>query len=81
MSYDRGAVDGYLWALGLRGRPPVSGAPVTGRECPSGAQIASEEHAARLQCGMEGLCSRVRDYACGVRDALAWIRGVSDARP
>ena len=81
VSYNCGALDGYLWALGLRGRPPAMGPPVTVRECPSGARIASEEQAARLQSGMEGLCSRIGDYACGVRDALAWVRGTSDARP
>jgi hypothetical protein len=79
--YHRGALDAYLWVLGQRHRPPLTGAPVTGRYAPDHAALEHEQEAADLQLAHPYLCTRVQDYARGVRDALTWATARSDARP
>ncbi len=79
--YHRGALDAYLWALGLRHRPPVTGAPVTGKHAPDRAALDHEREAADLQLAHPLLCTHVQHYARGVRDALTWATARSSTRP
>ncbi|OEJ21696.1 hypothetical protein AR457_36195 [Streptomyces agglomeratus] len=77
--YARGALAGYLWALG-RGEP----APITGRAtdgAPAMEELIAETDAATAQ--MEDSTRRTvpRDYLHGVHDALAWVCGHTDDKP
>lgn len=77
--YARGALAGYLWALG-RGEP----APITAQEsdgAPGLEVMTAETDAAIVQ--MEDSTQRTvpRDYLHGVHDALAWVCGHTDNKP
>ncbi|MCM2423441.1 MULTISPECIES: hypothetical protein [unclassified Streptomyces] len=75
----RGALTGYLWALG-RGDP----APVTGASCegaPDLPLLTAEADAAVVQLADATQRTIPRDYIQGVHDALAWVCGHSDMRP
>ncbi|WP_336319829.1 hypothetical protein [Streptomyces lavendofoliae] len=77
--YTRGALTGYLWALG-RGAP----APITGQATdgpPSLQALSAEVAAATVQMGDSTQRTVPRDYIHGVRDALAWVCGQSETRP
>ncbi|MGA5420231.1 hypothetical protein [Streptomyces lavendulocolor] len=75
----RGALAGYLWALGRGGPAPVTAQPVD--EAPSLEDLTVEVDAATAQ--MEDSTQRTvpRDYVHGVRDALAWVCGHTDQHP
>ncbi|MDJ0346249.1 hypothetical protein QMK19_19280 [Streptomyces sp. H10-C2] len=75
----RGALTGYLWALG-RGDP----APVTGATCdgvPDIAMLTAEADAAVVQLADFTQRTVPRDYVQGVHDALAWVCGHNDQLP
>lgn len=75
----RGALTGYLWALG-RGNPaPITGAPTEG--APDLPQLTAEVDAAAVQLADAAQRTTPRDFTQGVHDALAWICGHSDMRP
>ncbi|WP_455351735.1 hypothetical protein [Streptomyces sp. SYSU K217416] len=75
----RGALTGYLWALGRADDAPITGARVEGP--PDIPQLTAEVDAATVQ--LEDTTQRTvpRDYTRGVHDALAWVCGHSDQRP
>ncbi|MBT2493772.1 hypothetical protein J7E96_35825 [Streptomyces sp. ISL-96] len=77
--YARGALAGYLWALG-RGEP----APITAQATDGAPELkvmTAETDAATVQ--MEDSTQRTvpRDYIHGVHDALAWVCGHTDNKP
>ncbi|WP_434587335.1 hypothetical protein [Streptomyces sp. A5-4] len=77
--YARGALAGYLWALG-RGEPaPITARPTGG--APGLEAMTAETEAATLQ--MEDSTQRTvpRDYIHGAHDALAWVCGQTDIKP
>ncbi|MYV55251.1 hypothetical protein [Streptomyces sp. SID3212] len=75
----RGAMTGYLWALGRGDAAPVTGA--TDQGTPDLSVLTAEADAATVQ--LEDATQRTipRDYIQGVHAALAWICGHSDRRP
>ncbi|MEV6651630.1 hypothetical protein [Streptomyces sp. NPDC051219] len=75
----RGALTGYLWALGRGEDAPITGA--RGEGPPDIPQLTAEVDAATVQ--LEDTTQRMvpRDYIRGVHDALAWVCGHSDDRP
>ncbi len=77
--FSRGALTGYLWALGRGGPAPITAQPVD--EAPVLEDLTAEADAATVQ--MEDSTQRTvpRDYIHGVRDALAWVCGHTDQRP
>ncbi|MEU9984562.1 hypothetical protein [Streptomyces sp. NPDC050856] len=77
--FSRGALAGYLWALGRGGPAPITAQPLD--EAPTLSHLSAEVDAATAQ--MEDSTQRTvpRDYIHGVRDALAWVCGHSDQHP
>ncbi|QIQ00996.1 hypothetical protein [Streptomyces liangshanensis] len=75
----RGAMTGYLWALGRGDVAPVTGA--AGQGAPDLSALTAEADAATVQ--LEDATRRTipRDYIQGVHAALAWVCGHSDERP
>ena len=75
----RGALTGYLWALGRGEAAPVTGAVSAG--APGLPMLTAEVDAAVAQ--MKDATQRTvpRDYIHGVHDALAWICGHTEERP
>ncbi len=77
--YARGALAGYLWALG-RGEP----APITARSmdgAPAMEVLIAEADAATVQIQDSTQRTVPRDYIHGVHDALAWVCGHTDDKP
>ncbi|GAA1254257.1 hypothetical protein GCM10009665_51120 [Kitasatospora nipponensis] len=77
----RGSLDGYRWALGRSPLAPVTVSQASGPEGPCPAQLAAEQQAAQVRELDLRLEDEQRDYARGVRDALAWVAGRSDVQP
>ncbi|MGK5630361.1 hypothetical protein [Streptomyces sp. URMC 123] len=75
----RGALTGYLWALGRAEAAPVTGAAVAGT--PDLRTLTAEVDAAAVQLEDQTQRTVPRDYTRGVHDALAWICGHRDDRP
>ncbi|MFF4528689.1 hypothetical protein ACFY1P_05390 [Streptomyces sp. NPDC001407] len=77
--FSRGALAGYLWALGRGDAAPITGASSDGT--PGMGPLTAEVDAVLVQ--MEDCAQRTvpRDYLYGVHSALAWICGQSDDRP
>ncbi|MET9801058.1 hypothetical protein [Streptomyces sp. NPDC006368] len=75
----RGALTGYLWALGRGGPAPITARSVA--KAPALEDLTAEADAATAQ--MEDSTQRTvpRDYIHGVRDALAWVCGHTDQHP
>lgn len=75
----RGALTGYLWALGRGDVAPVTGAGCEG--APDLSLLTAEADAAAVR--LEDAAQRTvpRDYIEGVYEALAWVCGHSDRRP
>jgi hypothetical protein len=75
----RGALTGYLWALGRGDVAPVTGAD--GQGAPDLSLLTAETDAAAVQ--LEDATQRTvpRDYIQGVYAALAWVCGHSEQRP
>lgn len=75
----RGAMTGYLWALGRGDTAPVTGADSDGP--PDLALLTAEADASVVQ--LEDATQRTvpRDFIQGVQSALAWVCGHSDRRP
>jgi hypothetical protein len=75
----RGALTGYLWALGRGDVAPVTGAVSDG--APDLAMLTAEADATVVQ--LENATQRTvpRDYIHGVHAALAWVCGYSEQRP
>ncbi len=77
--YARGALAGYLWALG-RGEP----APITAQSsdgAPAMEVLMAEADAATVQIQDSTQRTVPRDYLQGVHDALAWVCGHTDDKP
>ncbi|MDH6136749.1 hypothetical protein P3T37_006180 [Kitasatospora sp. MAA4] len=79
--FQRGSLDGYLWALGRSSLAPVTDSLATGPEGPCPAQLGAEQQAAQVRRQDEAADLADRDYARGVHDALAWVSGRSDVQP
>lgn len=77
--FSRGALAGYLWALGRGGPAPITAQ--AGDEAPALEDLTAEVEAATVQ--MEDSTQRTvpRDYIHGVREALAWVCGLADQHP
>lgn len=77
--WSRGALAGYLWALGRGDGGPVTGVRTEGR--PRNDVLTAEVDAANV--ALENQVERTvpRDYSQGVHDALAWVCGHTDSRP
>ncbi len=74
----RGALAGYIWALGS-----AQTTPVTGSHCsvaPNDAELAAELAAAEDQLADPVRRDIPREYVQGVCDALAWVTGRSDEK-
>ncbi|MCX5202838.1 hypothetical protein OG897_15435 [Streptomyces sp. NBC_00237] len=74
----RGALAGYVWALGSAQTTPVTGDPSSA--APDGDQITAELAAAENQLADPVRRDIPREYVQGVWDALAWVSGRSDER-
>ncbi|MHA6758612.1 hypothetical protein [Streptacidiphilus sp. PAMC 29251] len=75
----RGALAGYLWALG---RGTV--APVTGDvhdEPPDLLDLTAEIDASEVSLAQQAHRTVPRDYVRGVHDALSWVCAHSDEQP
>ncbi len=79
--FQRGALDGYLWALGRRALAPVTASVASGPDGPCPAQLGAEQQAAQVRQLDPRAEEEDRDYARGVHDALAWACGRSDVQP
>jgi hypothetical protein len=77
--FSRGALTGYVWALGRATAAPVTGADSHG--APDLLLLTSEVDAALVQLADQSLRTVPRDYIRGVHDALAWVCGYSDDLP
>lgn len=77
--FTRGAMAGYMWALGLGSSAPVTGARIAG--APDLAELTAEVDAAMVQLEDQAMRTVPRDYTQGVHDALAWVCGHTDSRP
>lgn len=75
----RGALTGYLWALGRGDQAPITGASSEG--APDLSLLTAEADAAVVQLADAAQRTTPRDFTQGVHDALAWICGHSDMRP
>lgn len=77
--FSRGALAGYLWALGRGDAAPITGASCDGT--PGMGLLTAEVDAVLVQ--MEDCAQRTvpRDYLYGVHGALAWVCGQSNDRP
>jgi hypothetical protein len=75
----RGALTGYVWALGRASAAPVTGSH--GHGTPSLGQIMGEIDASVMQLAEQTRRTVPRDYVQGVHDALAWVCGYSDDQP
>ncbi|MGW7195655.1 hypothetical protein [Streptomyces chryseus] len=77
--YARGALAGYLWALG-RGEPsPITAQATDG--APGLVALTAEADAATVQLQDSTQRTVPRDYNQGVHDALAWVCGRTDDKP
>jgi hypothetical protein len=77
--FSRGALSGYVWALGHATAAPVTGADSHG--APDMLLLTAEVDAALVQLSDQSLRTVPRDYVHGVHDALAWVCGYSDEQP
>ncbi|MCZ4123286.1 hypothetical protein [Streptomyces sp. H39-S7] len=75
----RGALTGYVWALGRGDQAPITGASCEGT--PDLPLLTAEVDAAVVQLADAAQRTTPRDFIQGVHDALAWICGQSDMRP
>ncbi|MEU8893078.1 hypothetical protein [Streptomyces sp. NPDC048442] len=74
----RGALAGYVWALGSGDTTPVTGSRSS--VAPSPAQLEAELDAAEEQLSNPVRRDIPREYVQGVRDALSWVCGRSDRK-
>lgn len=77
--FSRGALTGYVWALGRGTSAPVTGSHRHGT--PNLGQLTGEIDASVMQLADQALRTVPRDYVQGVHDALAWVCGYSDDQP
>ncbi|MFC1413519.1 hypothetical protein ACEZCY_29765 [Streptacidiphilus sp. N1-12] len=75
----RGALTGYVWALGHADAAPITGLREKG--VPSTQGITAEVDATLVQLASQPLRTVPRDYVQGVHDALAWVCGFQDEPP
>ena len=75
----RGALAGYLWALGRSWTAPVTGA--VHAEPPDLLDITAEIDASVVQLVQQSQRTAPRDYVRGVHDALSWVCAHTDERP
>ncbi|MGW0366690.1 hypothetical protein [Streptomyces sp. NPDC002990] len=77
--FSRGALAGYLWALGRGGPAPITAQPVDG--APTADDLTAEVDAATAQVEDSTQRTIPRDYLHGVRAALAWVCGHTGQQP
>ncbi|MFI5758591.1 hypothetical protein [Streptomyces sp. NPDC051569] len=77
--FSRGALTGYLWALGRGDAAPITGAGADGS--PDLSLLTAEVDASAAQLEDSTQRTVPRDYIQGVQAALAWVCGHDDARP
>jgi hypothetical protein len=77
--FSRGALSGYVWALGRAAAAPVTGADSGGT--PDLQLLSAEVDATLVQLADQSPRMVPRDYMTGVHDALAWVCGYSDEQP
>jgi hypothetical protein len=75
----RGALTGYLWALGREDVAPITGAGCAG--APDLSLLTAETDAAAVRLEDAARRTVPRRYTEGVYEALAWVCGHSDKRP
>ncbi|WP_084717820.1 hypothetical protein [Streptacidiphilus carbonis] len=78
--YSRGALAGYLWALGRGTMAPVTGARPD-YAVPDLVHLTAEVDASVAQLDDRIHRMAPRDYLQGVHDALAWLCGLREDRP
>jgi hypothetical protein len=76
---NRGALAGYLWALGRTRTAPVTGAVHI--EPPDLLDVTAEIDASGVQMAQQAQRTAPRDYVRGVHDALSWVCAHSDEQP